>query len=216
MSLYALPVSVSDLTTLQNGIQFFTNVPQATQEAALINNPPFSATVFSYAQQLLAANVALSQVAMADFALMLGVTDNVAHLAAISTQFLPPQFNVAVTHVPPFDPVVYDAEAYGLAIAAINNGNNAFATGFGGLSITAFAAAFSTITGTSAAAIQLFVQNWIAFFTGPGSGAHAGISAQLAAYGAAAGDAIGVALEATNAPALSIPNQVASALILID
>src|SRR5262249_5482191 len=144
MSLYALPVSVSDLTTLQNGIQFFTNAPEATAETALINNPPFSTTVFSYAQQLLAANIALSQVVMADFALMMGVTDTTAHLAAISTQFLPAQQAFAVAHN--FDPGVFDAEAYGLAIASINNGNNAFATGFGSLSISAFAASFSTIT----------------------------------------------------------------------
>ena len=37
MSLTALPVSTSDLTTLQAGVQFFTNTGQATSEAAAIN-----------------------------------------------------------------------------------------------------------------------------------------------------------------------------------
>jgi hypothetical protein len=37
MSLYALPVSVSDLTALQQGIQFFTNVAEAATEAAAVN-----------------------------------------------------------------------------------------------------------------------------------------------------------------------------------
>ena len=34
MSLFALPVTVSDLTTLQSGIQFFTNTAEATTEGA--------------------------------------------------------------------------------------------------------------------------------------------------------------------------------------
>src|SRR5262249_37393068 len=105
MSLFALPVSVSDLTTLQNGIQFFTNVNQATQVAAQINAIPPSQTVEGYAHQLVQANLALSVVAMADFAFMNGVTDTTAHLAVISTQFLPPQAAFAVAHG--FDPVVF-------------------------------------------------------------------------------------------------------------
>ena len=37
MSLFALPVTVSDLTTLQSGIQFFTNTAEATTEVGSIN-----------------------------------------------------------------------------------------------------------------------------------------------------------------------------------
>src|SRR5262249_40314342 len=90
--------------------------------------------------------------------------------------------------------------------------NNVFATGFGGLSIGAFAAAFSAITGTSTAAITGFVNDWIAFFTANPI-AHPSMSVTLAAYGATAGDAIRVALEANNPTALSMRNQVANALI---
>jgi hypothetical protein len=209
-SLYALPVTSNDLTTLQHGIQFFTDLGAANNQADAISDLGATQTVFSYAQQLLAANLSLSQVAMADYALMTGGTDTTAHLGAISTQFLPAQQQNAITHG--FDPVVYDAEAYGLAIAGIGNGNNAFATAYGGLSVSQFAAAFGAITGTSTAAITQFTNNWIAFFTA-NPAAHLGISAQLAAYGAATGDAIGVALEATNPTALSIQAQVQNALI---
>src|SRR5262249_6138128 len=111
-----------------------------------------------------------------------------------------------------FDPVVYDAEAYGLALAGVGNGVNAFASAFGGMSAAQFEATWSNITGTSAAAIQQFVNNWVAVFTA-NPAAHLGISAQLAAYGAATGDAIGVALEATNPTALSIQSLVQNALI---
>src|SRR5262249_49273542 len=125
MSLYALPVTSSDLTTLQQGIQFFTNPVQAQQEAALINAG--QATVFSYAQQLLQANVSLSQVAMADFAFMFGVTDTVAHMASISTTFLPPQVAFAIQQNFFGGPTVYAAQVYALALAEINGGNNTFA-----------------------------------------------------------------------------------------
>ena len=54
--------------------------------------------------------------------------------------------------------------------------------------------AVATATGVNANAIQGFVQNWVAFYSGPGSGAHPGLSVQQASYGAAFGDAIGVAL----------------------
>jgi hypothetical protein len=40
MSLYTLPISVSDLTQLQLGIELFSNTAEATTEAGLITNPP--------------------------------------------------------------------------------------------------------------------------------------------------------------------------------
>jgi hypothetical protein len=39
MSLFALPISVSDLTQLQQGIEFFTDTNEATTEAGQITNP---------------------------------------------------------------------------------------------------------------------------------------------------------------------------------
>ena len=49
MSLFALPVTVADLTQLQAGIEFFTNTAEATAEAAAINAPGATETVFTYA-----------------------------------------------------------------------------------------------------------------------------------------------------------------------
>jgi hypothetical protein len=62
MSLTALPVSVSDLTNLQQGIQFFTNTAEATAEAAAINAPGSTQSVFTYAATLLNDNLSTSQV----------------------------------------------------------------------------------------------------------------------------------------------------------
>jgi hypothetical protein len=190
MSLFALPVSVSDLTKLQLGIEFFTNTGEATTEAGLITNPPATPTVYSYAVQLLANNISLSQVAMAVDSLMFGVTDNVAELTKLATQFLPAQVANAVAHG--LNPTVYAAEALGLALAGGNGTSNAFATNFGSLSVADFASAVSSLTGINSGAIQVFVNNWINFYTAnPPAG---GLAVTLAAYGAAFGDAVGAAL----------------------
>ena len=147
MSLFALPVSVSDLTKLQLGIEFFTNTTEATAEAGLITNPPSTPTVYTYAVQLLANNLSLSQVAMAVDLLMFGVTDNVAELTKLATQFLPAQVANAVTHG--FNPTVYAAEALGLALAGGNGTSNAFATNVGSLSVSDFALAVASLTGVN-------------------------------------------------------------------
>jgi hypothetical protein len=190
MSLFALPVSVSDLTKLQLGIEFFTNTTEATTEAGQITNPPSTPTVYSYAVSLLANNISLSQVAMAVDSLMFGVTDNVTELTKLATQFLPAQVANAVAHG--LNPTVYAAEALGLALAGGNGTSNAFATNFGSLSVSDFASAVSSLTGINSGAIQQFVNNWINFYTAhPPAG---GLAVTLAAYGAAFGDAVGAAL----------------------
>ena len=51
MSLFALPVTMADLTQLQLGIQFFTNNAEATAEVATINAG--TDTVSAYANKLL-------------------------------------------------------------------------------------------------------------------------------------------------------------------
>ena len=194
MSLFALPVTVADLTQLQQGIEFFTNTAEATAEAAAINAPGATETVFTYAAQLIQNNISLSQVAMADTALMEGATVAVGDTRdpeypdVPRTQFLPAQVATAIAHG--FNPTVYASEALGLALASTAG----FNTNFANLSTTAFVQAVATATGVNANAIQGFVQNWITFYTGPGSGAHPGLSVQQASYGAAFGDAIGVAL----------------------
>ena len=115
MSLYALPVTSSDLTQLQDGIQFFTDNAQAQSQTNLINNN--QGTVFSYANTLLANAVSTSQVAMADFAYALGKTDTVAHLNGIVDNFLPPQVKFAVDQNLAGGPTVYAAQVYALALA---------------------------------------------------------------------------------------------------
>lgn len=93
MSLFALPVTVSDLTTLQQGIEFSTDTVEATAEAAAINSG--AQTVFAYAAELINANLPFSQVAMATTALMFGETATTAVLQNISLNFLPSQVAVA-------------------------------------------------------------------------------------------------------------------------
>jgi hypothetical protein len=191
MSLYTLPVSVTDLTQLQQGIEFFTNTTEAATEAGLINAPTPSSTVFSYAAQLLANNISLSQVAMAVDSLMFGGVDSLDELAKLSTQFLPAQVAHAVASG--FNPTVYAAEALGLALAGGNGTSNNFATDFSSLSVSQFASEVASLTGVNSAAIQGFAQNWENFYTANPS-ATFGLSVTLASYGAAFGDAVGAAL----------------------
>jgi hypothetical protein len=197
MSLTALPVTVSDLTNLQQGIQFFTNTAEATAEAALINaNTPGGPTVYSYAAQLLASNISLSQVAMADSALMEGATIAVGNattpntLTLFTTVFLPAQVANAIAHG--FNPTVYAAEALGLALGGNTAFNTNFVTPFTG-NISGFSQAVANLTGVNVTAIQVFVQNWITFYTA-NPAATQGLTITQASYGAAFGDAAGVAL----------------------
>jgi hypothetical protein len=184
MSLFNLPVTESDLTTLQQGIEFSTNTAEATSKTSAINNG--AETVFAYAVELLNANLSFSQVAMATTALMLGATASTTTLSNISTLFLPQQVQNAIAHG--FDPTVYAAEATGLALA----GETAFAT-FTALDVTQFSQAVATITGVNANPIKDFVTHWIAIYTA-NPDATFGLSITQAAYGAAFGDALGVAL----------------------
>ena len=218
MSLYALPVSVSDLTQLQQGIQFSTDAGQASAQMQSINNN--QGTVFSYAQTLLANNVALSQVAMADFAYAIGKTDTVAHLTAISTQFLGgPNGQLAFINAHPEiqgGPIVFDAQVYALALAG---GNRDFAVSLAN-QVTAgtFAQNTADLTGTGVAGIQQFFTNWQKFYTANPNAAP-GLSADVAAAASAWGDAMGIALgraKSDTGPgsdkALAIQSAVANAL----
>ena len=184
MSLFALPVTVSDLTTLQQGIEFSTDTVEATAEAAAINSG--AQTVFAYAAELINANLPFSQVAMATTALMFGETATTAVLQNISLNFLPSQ--VAVASANGFDVVVFAAQAAGLALAGLPG----FAT-FTALSATDFAHAVAVATGVNETVIGQWLTNWTTFYTGNPS-ATQGLSVSQAAYGATFGNAIGVAL----------------------
>ena len=194
MSLFTLPVTAADLETLQLGIGFFTDPTAAASEAAAINAAtPGGPTVYSYAVQLLEGQISLAQIAMADSALMEGVTVAAGSVAAptpntlalFTTQFLPAQVNFALANG--FDPTVFAGQALGLALST----NAAFNTNYVSLSATAFTSAVATLTGLNANAISGWLANWTAFYTAnPPTGA----SIQQAAYGATFGDAIGTAL----------------------
>jgi hypothetical protein len=190
MSLYNLPVSVSDLEQLQLGIEFLVNPTDATNEAALITNAPNSATVDSYAVQLLANNISTSQVAMAVSALMEGSTipagdaNTPNTLTLLSTVFLPPQVDNAIAHSLP--PTVYAAEALGLALSTLPSFQS-----FVNLDIDQFSQAVFTATGINSGAIKQWVTNWEAFYTAHPQNA---TTVTQAAYGAAFGDAVGTAL----------------------
>jgi hypothetical protein len=200
MSLFALPVTVSDLTTLQSGIQFFTNTAEATAQAAMINTPgTTTSSVFIYAAQLLANNIGLSQVAMGVSAIAEGGTIAVGTgnttpntLNLLSNVFLPPQFALGVTLFAQtgIPAPVYASEALGLALASTAG----FQTTWAGLSNTAFIQALATATGDNPAGLQGFLTNWLNFYSGAGSNAHPGLTVQQAAYGATLGDGVGVAL----------------------
>ena len=193
MSLTALPVLATDLTTLQAGVQFFTNTGQATSEAAAINAPGSTQSVFTYAASLINSNISLSQVTMAVSAIAesgtiaVGDTATPNTLTFLSTQFLPAQ--VAFAAANGLNQTVFAAESLGLALA----GTSGFQTDWAGLSGSAFVTSVAGATGVNASAIQGFLTNWLAFYTANGVPG-GGLTITQAAYGATLGDAIGVAL----------------------
>src|SRR5262245_46356443 len=196
MSLTALPVTSSDLTTLQQGLTFTTNAAQAAQFAAAINAPGSTTTVFTYAAQLLGplSSPSLSQIAMGNFAVMTGATDTVAHMTGI-LGFLQSQQTFGASKG--FDGFVFASEAYGSALSTNAAFNTAFVAPFssGGnpSNISGFAAAVSAATGVSSAAIIQFASNWNLFFTAHPE-ALQGRSEAQAVFGTTFGDAMGVAL----------------------
>ena len=116
MSLNALPVSTADVLQLQTGILCFTDPTDAAIEAARITAAGGGVpTVYSDAEDLLADALGTSQVAVAVDALMYGVTPTSAELTKIATVFEPPQIANAIANG--YNPVVYAAEATGLAFA---------------------------------------------------------------------------------------------------
>ena len=193
MSLTALPVSATDLTTLQAGVQFFTNTGQATSQAAAINALGSTQSVFTYAASLINSNISLSQVTMAVSAIAesgtiaVGDTTTPNTLTFLSTQFLPAQ--VAFAAANGFNQTVFAAQALGLALA----GTSGFQTDWAGLSSSAFVTSVASATGLNASAIQGFLTNWTAFYTANGTPGGS-LTITQAAYGATLGDAIGVAL----------------------
>jgi hypothetical protein len=215
MSLFALPVTVGDLTQLQTGIEFFTNTTEATTQAASINAG--TQTVAGYAQQLIDNNIALSQVVAAVDSLMFGVVDTQAEMTALTTGFLPAQlafFNSlpSATQAGAGGAIVWDAEVTGFALSGPNGNNGAnqanFANTFAALDTganagaagnTAFAQAVSTaVFGNTSQTNQVlaFLNSFISFFTTNPS-ALDGASLLQAADGITFGTEVGIALSNT-------------------
>jgi hypothetical protein len=190
MPLTALPVTASELQTLQSGLTFTTNPNEASSEAQSINAPGSTDSVFIYASKLIQGSISTSSVAMAVGALMeggtLAVTGASNSLTSLSTQFLPGQVQVAIANN--FNPTVFAAESLGSALST----QASFQT-FVGQNATTFSQNVSNLTGVGAGFIQTFVNNWTTFFTNNPI-ALQGRTVQQAAYGAAFGDAVGVAL----------------------
>ena len=101
MSLTALPVSVTDMTDLQAGMQTFTDAAAAAQQVLAINGGTPGSSVFNYATALQAANNIATTSAMVTDALVLGgvptagqlqpagVPQTINELQNLATNYLP-------------------------------------------------------------------------------------------------------------------------------
>jgi len=196
MSLFTLPVTVADIEALQLGIGFFQDATAAASEEAAINAAtPGGPTAYSYAVQLLGSQISLSQVAMADSALMEGVTVAAGSitapatntLARFTTQFLPDQVSLALANG--YNPTVFAAQALGLALSTQPTFIANYVTG---VTPSAFVSSVATLTGVHANAITGWLNYWTLFYTT--NGTSNGATVTEAAYGATIGDAIGNAL----------------------
>jgi hypothetical protein len=210
MSLTATPVSQSDLTQLQAGVQAFTDATAAGSVAQQITNGTPGVSVFSYATQLFNAQTAGTQIAMGVDALIQG---GVPTAGALVTPFDPvknelqnasqnpgaiPSFLAAGTKNGVPDTTVFAAEAFAVSLASGGDGTqNNFVKNFGSLSEAQMAATISTQTGVGVAFVTTFIDNWLAFYNGAGKSAILpNLTATTQSYAAAFGDAIGNDIQA--------------------
>src|SRR5262245_12933610 len=116
MSLFppASQVTAADIANLEQSIQFFQS-SAANQAAVAAAVQSGATTVAAYAGNLLAANIATSQVAMADNCLMLSLSPSIAALTNQSVNFLP--LAVALAVKLGTNQVATAAEALGVALA---------------------------------------------------------------------------------------------------
>jgi hypothetical protein len=185
------------------------SLTNATTIANSINAGTMTET--AYVNSLLAQVASTTIPAVAVEGSMYSAVGSSAEVTLLVTQFLPPQVANALIHG--FNPQVYASEALGLVFAFNNeSGSTAFANNFGPLhagtpNTMAGDAAFATVasaaifgaasTATLVSAMQGYVTNWKAFYTGngvPGFVQPTADQVDLAARGAAWGDAVGLAL----------------------
>lgn len=191
ISLTALPVTQAEILTLQQKVSVRQNASEATSRAADINAG--TNTVKGYACELLTNNTPLAQVAMCVRSIMIS-TPPIAEFENIVKNFLPNQVAWAVAYG--YNPTVYAAEAYGLALSS----NGVFQSNYSVPATTwtdpeknTFSNLVSAKTGVNANSILGYLNNWITFYTNNPS-ATQGLSVSVAAAGASVGDAVGVAL----------------------
>jgi hypothetical protein len=204
MSLFALTVTTTDISQLQQGILFTTtNAADISNQVTAINAnapAPASETVNSYANQLLASVQSTSQVAMGVTALMTGQTQTVATLTTLVTNpaIIPSFVSFALANKLDVTQVV--GEDVGLAFG----GNTSFVTNFGGLSLAAFTQSMLALTGINQAFTASQVQFFINLYTAngfPGNATPTAAQIQAAAYGVVFGLNVAQNLERTGSSA---------------
>jgi hypothetical protein len=232
VSLFALPVSTSDLTNLQKGIEFSTNPAEAGSEAAAINAAAPGQTVFSYADQLIQNTLPSGQGIVAVDSLMFGGVDTQAEMTTLSGfvagqaaffNTLPPATQTGAGGL-----IVWDAEVTGFALAGPNGNGGAnkanFANNFASLNTganagtagnLAFAQAVSTaIFGHTSLTGQVlaYLSSYIAYFTANPTALN-GATLLQAADGITFGAEIGIALSNTTTIGAYLEGLVSNALI---
>jgi hypothetical protein len=210
MSLTATPVSQSDLTQLQAGIQASTDANAAASVAQQITNGTPGVSVFSYATQLFNSQTAGTQIAMGVDALIEG---GVPTAGALVTPFDPvknelqnaaqnpgaiPSFVAAGAKLGIPDTTVFAAEAFAVSLASGGDGTqNNFSKTFGSFTEAQMAASISQNTGVSVSNVTTFIDNWLRFYNGVGSTAVLpNLNATTQSFAAAYGDAIGNSITA--------------------
>ena len=202
MSLYATPVSATDITNLQQGILFTTT--GTTDVTNQVNSiAAGNLTVTSYASALLGGVQNTSQMAMAVSALETGATQSVAALTnLVNNPAIIPSY-VSFATAQGLNAGLVVAEDLGLAYSGDAN----FLATYGGSTLSAFSTAVSTLTGISATFIASQTQYFINLYTANG------ISAAVTnAYGVVLGLAVGLNVEGVGSQATTVQTQVKNAL----
>ena len=210
MSLYALQVTTSDITALQQGILF------TTTSATDINNQVLAInggtqTVASYANQLLGSVLNTSQMAMGVTALETNSSQSVATLTNLvaNPEIIPSYENFAQAQGLNVGLVV--AENIGLVFSGDPN----FDAAYGSLSLSAFSAKAAAVTGINSAFLTAQAQFFINLYSAnglPNNPTPTPTQITDAAYGVAFGLGVGLAIEGTGTQASTIQGQVKNAL----
>ena len=212
MSLYALPVTATDITALQNAILFSTtSTTDINNQVTAINAPGATETVTSYASSLLAGVVSTSQMAMAVSAEETGASQTVATLTNLvnNPAIIPAYVQFATAQGLNVGLVV--AEDLGLAYSGDPN----FVATYVG-SLSSFSSKVSALTGINATFITQQAQYFINLYTAtspfPGNPTPTAAQILAAAEGVAFGLAVGLAVEGVGSQASTFQTQVKNAL----